>query len=412
MKGTIVTNSINFRETKPAARPAVANVLFCLLTVVLLSACTRVEQKGNDLKAALDSLRQQYAPDDRVAVFDLVAEYQGGNVVVKGDVDNPKAGQEAVAAVARVSGVNVLDSVRILPDPKLGENRFGIVAASACNVRTKPGHAQELCTQALMGTPVKLLKKQGGWYFSQLPDKYLGWIEESSMKITTDQGLEAWKSARKVIVTDVYATVRTQPSASAMPVSDAVDGMLMKFVARRGNWVEVDLPDARRGYIGAASVDDFDHWKQTRKLTPENLEKTAKLFIGVPYLWGGTSSKGMDCSGFAKTVYRLNGVELNRDADQQAMMGEPVDPGKEFGNLKKGDLLFFGRKASADKPERISHVGIYLEKGEFIHTPGGTGVTFNSFDPAARDYNESLRNRFVRARRLIGEKQIPEVSKN
>jgi cell wall-associated NlpC family hydrolase len=110
-------------------------------------------------------------------------------------------------------------------------------------------------------------------------------------------------------------------------------------------------------------------------------------------------------------VFRLNGLELSRDADQQALMGEAIDPGQEFDNLKKGDLLFFGRKVTADKAERITHVGIYLEKREFIHAPGGSGVKLNSFDSSAPNYSESLRKSFVRARRLIGVQQVSEVAK-
>ncbi len=104
------------------------------------------------------------------------------------------------------------------------------------------------------------------------------------------------------------------------------------------------------------------------------------------------------------------GLELNRDADQQATGGEEVKVGENFENLKKGDLLFFGRRGTSDRPEHITHVGIYLEKLEFINTPGGSWVKFNSFDPSAPDYSEPLRKSFVRARRYIGVAQVPEVT--
>ena len=381
------------------------------LSVVLFS-CTKVDTGKIDFKASLDSLKQKYAPDVRTAVYDLAAETIAGKTVLRGDVDDQNAKDRSLDAIGRLCGEKVLDSVRVLPDPQLGDDKFGIIICSVANLRTKPGNPYELCTQALMGTVVKVLKKQGSWYFVQLPDKYLGWTEESYMKLVSQEGIESWKSVDKAIVTTQFALVREQPKQTAQPVSDAVAGVLLRLVSRDRGWVEVLTPDGRRGYIENASVEEFQKWKQSRKLTPDNIEKTAKLFVGVPYLWGGTSTKGMDCSGFTKTVFRLNGLELSRDADQQAAMGEPVEPGANFDNLKKGDLLFFGRKGTTDKPERITHVGIYLAHREFIHSPGGSGVKFNSFDPSAGNYSESLRNRFVRARRVIGVGQVPEVAKN
>ena len=263
-----------------------------------------------------------------------------------------------------------------------------------------------------MGMAVRLLKKHGGWYYVQLPDEYLGWLEESSMKITNEKGIEAWKSAPKVIVTSYFTFVREHPTSTAQPVSDAVAGMLVKQLDAAGQWMAVELPDGRKGYIEKSCVDEYTHWRKTRKMTPEHIEATARSLIGIPYLWGGTSPKGMDCSGFTKTVFRLNGLELRRDANQQATEGDAVERGDDFQGLKKGDLLFFGRKATAEKPENISHVGIYLGKKEFIHTPGGAGVKINSFDPSAPHYNEFELRRFVRARRYIGQQTVPEVQKN
>jgi cell wall-associated NlpC family hydrolase len=376
-----------------------------------LMSCSQPPKATSTLTAAIDSLKAHYAPDRRVAVFDVTCLQQGSVVVLKGEVDNPKAKEDVMNLVHKSLGGQTIDSLKILPDPQLGEKRFGIVTVSVGNVRTNPRHPAEMGTQAMMGMVVRLLKKHGGWYYVQLPDNYLGWLEESAMKVTTEAGVETWKSAPKVIATAIFTFVREHPSASSQPVSDAVAGVLLKQLSMAGPWVAVELPDGRKGYIERSSVDEYGHWKKTRKFTPENVKTTAKSLIGIPYLWGGTSPKGMDCSGFTKTVFRLNGLELARDADQQAAKGEAVEKGSDFENLKKGDLLFFGRKATAEKPENISHVGIYLGKKEFIHTPGGAGVKLNSFDPSAPNYNESELKRFVRARRYIGTQPVPEVAK-
>lgn len=172
--------------------------------------------------------------------------------------------------------------------------------------------------------------------------------------------------------------------------------------------MKVGLADDRMGYIRASSVIDYEQWG--KKLTPvaEKIEQSGKYLLGVPYLWGGTSTKGVDCSGFTKTVFLLNGQMLNRDANQQADQGEPIEPGKDFANLKKGDLLFYGRKAEEGKSERIVHVGIYLGNREYIHSSGK--VRINSFDPNSPIFDESNLKRFVRARRVIASTpQVEEV---
>jgi gamma-D-glutamyl-L-lysine dipeptidyl-peptidase len=390
------------------------NFLSLLLSGVASAfvCCSPTQKTETPNVLALDSLKAHYAPDHRVAVFDVSCAQQGSVGIARGDVDNPKAKDDALAAVRKALGGEVIDSIRVLPDPQLGDKLFGIVAVSVGNVRSNPRHSAELATQAMMGTVAKLLKKQGGWYFVQLPDKYLGWLEDAAMKVTNAAGVESWKAAPKVIVTNYFAIIREQPTATALPVRDAVAGALMKQLRVSGQWAAVELPDGRAGYIEKSNVDEYGRWKNTRKLTAENIEKTAKMFLGVPYLWGGTSPKGMDCSGFTKTVYRLNGLELSRDADQQAEGGDDVKAGQSFENLKKGDLLFFGRKGTQEKPEHITHVGIYLEKLEFINTPGGSWVKFNSFDPSASNYSDYMRRNFVRARRYIGTAQVPEVRNN
>src|SRR4051812_12601962 len=92
-------------------------------------------------------------------------------------------------------------------------------------------------------------------------------------------------------------------SASSQPLSDIVLGNLVKKIGEAGEWYEVQLPDQRKGFVAKKTVQDFQPWKQSRKANPDTLEQTAKLFLGRPYLWGANSPKGLDCSGFTKTVF-------------------------------------------------------------------------------------------------------------
>lgn len=377
--------------------------LSALALVISLAAPSPAAAQDDPCKAVLAPVRARYAPDRRVAVFDVTCARQGGQVVVRGDVDQASARRDVLAAMEAAKLGGVVDSMRVLPDPALAETPFGIVKVSVGNVRSNPAHSAELATQVMMGMVVKVLKNQGGWYYIQGPDQYLGWLEGAAMHLTRQAGAEAWQNAPKVIMTEYFGVVRAQPTNASLPVSDAVPGVLFKSNGGRGKWIAVETPDGRKGFVERSLVADYAKWRATRSLTADSVEQTAKRFIGVPYLWGGTSPKGMDCSGFTKTVFRLNGMELNRDANQQAQMGVEVSADSGMRKFSKGDLLFFGSKATAERPERITHVAIYLQDRQFIHTPGGSGVRIDSFDPAAPNFNDGLLKSFVRARRVIGQ---------
>jgi cell wall-associated NlpC family hydrolase len=145
------------------------------------------------------------------------------------------------------------------------------------------------------------------------------------------------------------------------------------------------------GFVKKSNCITFEEWTN-KELTQQSVLATARQMMGFPYLWGGTSSKGIDCSGFVKVAYYAQGVIVARDASQQARYGEAIDF-TNVNNLQPADLLFFGKSA-----QRISHVGIYQGKGEFIHASGK--VYISSVIPGDPKYDPN-RN-FVAARRILG----------
>jgi len=114
----------------------------------------------------------------------------------------------------------------------------------------------------------------------------------------------------------------------------------------------------------------------------------------------------MDCSGFTKTIYFLNGMVIPRDASQQVHTGKSIDSVQEFDNLEKGDLLFFGRKATDSTAERVVHVGMWIGNNEFIHA--SNMVRISSMDPDAENFDEWNRNRYLRTKRILKE-QDPDL---
>ncbi len=369
---------------------------FFLLTTTIFS---QQNKSMEDIQKIISEVQQKFAPDKRTAVFNISNNIENDEILLSGETNLPNAKSELVNNLEK-EGLRIKDEIEILPAKNLGENIFGVINISVATLRVKPEQQAELATQALLGCSVKLLKKNKGWFLVQTPDKYIAWLESGSFVFMTKEKISEMNSSDKVIFTSHYGFSYSQNDLNSNPVSDLVIGDILKKITVEGDFVEVEYPDKRIAYVPISSCEDFKTWLDNRKLTADNIIKTAKTFLGVPYLWGGTSAKLMDCSGFTRTVFFLNGIYLPRDASQQVNVGIPIDTKKGFDNLKPGDLLFFGKKATETTREKITHVGIYIGDGEFIHEAGM--VHISSFDKSAKNFNAYRLNQFVRAKRIIG----------
>jgi hypothetical protein len=270
-----------------------------------------------------------------------------------------------------------------------------------------------MATQALMGTPVRVLQKENGWFLIQTPDRYIAWTESAGIAPLTGLQLDRWKSSERLIYMGDYGLVYQNPENGAPPVSDIVMGGILAIGnggKKDGNFMNVELPDGRKGFVRTTECLNFRQWAEQSVPDPASMLKTAFSFMGRPYLWGGTSSKGFDCSGFTKTIYMMGGLILSRDASQQVLQGVEV-PGADIWNeLKTGDLLFFGRKATAESGERVSHVGMYAGGSDFIHCSGLVRV--NSLDPARPNFKPYYRTNLLHVKRIIETPGIPASYKS
>ncbi len=354
--------------------------------------------------ATIDSLlavaRKALAPDRRTAVFDVRGEMEGKQVILKGEIQSADLKRQLLDFLRERGTSSILDSLIVLPHPSLGTATMGVVSVSVANLRTKPGHASEMGTQALLGTPVRFLKERGDWFLVQTPDDYLGWSDDHIIRMKPEE-YASWVAKPKVIVTAEIAFVRTGLDPSSEVVSDVVAGGLLGLIRDVGTAFEVVFPDGRTGILEKKDAEPYGKWLSGVRDTPESIVTTARRFLGVPYLWGGTSAKAFDCSGFTKIVYFLNGIVIPRDASQQAEIGVTVDPKEDFRAVQPGDLLFFGRKAGDQKPARVTHVAISLGGRKFIHEP--SFVQVNSIDPADSLYSRDRDDSFLGVRRIIGQ---------
>jgi hypothetical protein len=216
----------------------------------------------------------------------------------------------------------------------------------------------------------------------------------------TQREFGAWEVLPKVIVLTEYTFIRSEPRDDAQPVSDVVVGNILALKGEADRHFEVGYPDGRTGWLPQSIAEKYGTWISTVRATPDSVVATARRFYGIPYLWGGTSAKGLDCSGFTKTVYFLHGIMLPRDANQQVLVGDPVTPDSDMANVRAGDLLFFGSRAREGRKERVTHVGISLGGARFIHEGGD--VRINSLNPDDPDFSSFRRDSFLHVRRIIG----------
>jgi gamma-D-glutamyl-L-lysine dipeptidyl-peptidase len=237
------------------------------------------------------------------------------------------------------------------------------------------------------------------WYLTQSGDGYVSWLQKGTFVRCTREQVEAWNRGPLLIVTAFEDLILEQPLADAQPVSDVVLCDLVRKTGEDGDWYKVELPDQRTGFLPRKLAADYEAWKRARQPTAENIERTARRFIGRPYLWGGNSPKGFDCSGFTKTVFYLNGIDLMRDSSQQARQGVAVPLDGDLSQLQKGDLLFFGHRAGWGRPERVVHVGIYLGDKLFIHS--SERVHISSLDPNSPIRDDNRIRTLLRARRVL-----------
>lgn len=370
-----------------------------ILWTAVLVGCSRQSEKTM-IADLLKQAQTTFAPDKRTAVFHVTGDLQGETLTLRGEVHSVAMKEELLRFLRGKVNYGIVDSLAVLPEARLGDKTLGIISVSVANIRTKPNNAAELANQALLGTPVRLLKRGvEGWLLVQTPDEYLGWTKDNMVRMTQAQ-YDAWAVTPKVIVTTEFAIVRTGKEGVSAAVSDVVIGDLLALEKVAGTHYYVRYPDGRKGFLAKVMAEPFGSWLLKAKDKPERIIATAERFFGVPYLWGGTSSKGMDCSGFTKMVYFLNGILLPRDASQQAKVGNPVELTQDFASVQPGDLLFFGSKATDRTPERVTHVAISLGGKRFIHA--SSYVQVNSLDPADSDYSEDRAVAFFYVKRMIG----------
>lgn len=382
------------------------------LFLILLSACNSAKKQSElaNITSALDSLKSIYAPDERVALWNIIIEANSQGINISGELDNKIAISE-IEKVVRDKYPDVSVKLKALPEDNKGRTVNGLVNNSVINLRANPRHSAEIVTQLLLGTPVKILKKENGWYLVQAPNKYIAWVDAPALVKKNSDEIGNYQHSKKVIFNKQYGFSYAEPDDKSQVVSDLVIGSILPVLRSNTSYYQVQYPDKRMAWVKKDDVLDANE-VFNKQPDGEALVETAVKFLGIPYLWGGTSSKAVDCSGLTSTIYFLNGVVLQRDASQQIKYGEVVSTVYDGNALQPGDLLFFRRGNKSTNPEIITHVAMYIGNSEFIHASGR--VKINSIDSTSENFIPEYVTRFVCALRIknntdgLGLEPIPE----
>lgn len=339
----------------------------------------------------IDAVRTERALDMRIAILDLRVEIRGSKLVILGATTEPGAVEDLIEKLTTLkSRKYIKDEVVRLPDESVGVDPHALVRAALAPVYGDPALPAPQTTQAVLGTRVEPLARARNWCRIRMEDGYIGWVHDGYLQFGNREWAYAWETA---------SSGEPVVSLGAELLDDAGRVFArLPWGARvtRFSQEQYELPDGRRGLLGSGEIVAVDRLADWFPARGDSVTRTARRWVGAPYLWGGVTTGGVDCSGLVQAVFWLHGIAMPRDSDMQSRRGEEIDPGESYKNLNPGDLLFF-----SETPGRVNHVAISLGGPHIVHsalTNGGVEVNDMTGDD---ELEEKLRLVFARVMRLL-----------
>ncbi len=257
---------------------------------------------------------------------------------------------------------------------KLKKMQYGICSLSLVPCRKEPSNTAEMVTQLLFGEHYNIIEEVDGWIKIIISfDKYDCWINIKQHTKISEAAFKLLEIQQAVLNTDLTASIRNKNTQQSFPIlmGSTLPGYINK---------ECKIENTNYFFEGNITT-------AATKKNAEQILKTANLFLNAPYLWGGKTFFGLDCSGFTQMVFKLNGYKLPRDAWQQAETGHPLSFVEE---AQPGDLAFFDNEEG-----KIVHVGIVLENQQIIHASGQVRIDkfdhYGIFHSENKKYSHMLR---------------------
>ena len=332
----------------------------------------------------LEQYKARILTDSTFFYLSARVERDGGDWIVSGAANQPRL-RAVPTQLLRATGLTpVRDHVRLLPSEGLGPNRFGVTCIPMAMTWDKPAEGDGVQTQLLLGDPVVLLDESpdGFYLLVQGHDGYIGWVRSDAIwRVDEDSYAIYLNSQRWIVVRDIKANGMSLPAGATLCEAES-EGRPDEFAAI------LPGPTPRRISIPRDVVR-----RSTAQSLGDAVASAAVSRLTVPYVFGGRSGVGLDCSGLTNVAYATVGLVLPRDARQQILVGQMVATPGFTSALKAGELLFF-----IDETGRVIHTGISLGGTRFVHA-SPPEVQVNSLDPADPLYSEGWTKAFALARR-------------
>jgi cell wall-associated NlpC family hydrolase len=332
------------------------------------------------IERAVDDIRRKWAPDGRLAVFEIsFAQNVGAQhaAPVLGGVTSSRDARDALRRLAVDAGL--VEKVELIPNGVVAP--AAVVTAALAPLLGERRLSAPRASEVLHGEVLDLLEERDDWLRVRAPDGYIAWLNAGYVATGPADWAEDW--AERATARSLSADILTTDGRRRLPT-----GAHLAF--RRG---VVELADGQRGAVAAGNV----RREQELRVEARHLalpELAQKWYAGAPYLWGGRTEWGIDCSGLVQAVYAARGIKLPRDSDQQFGQGHEIAIATDGAGYEAGDLLFFAERG------RVSHVALWAGAGRIVHSALGRGGVGGDHLFGDEPWMVRLRENLVGVRRM------------